>query len=112
MTKITEIDGWKVESFYFGNATWPSDSEWRTKGNQLQVRVEREVMEYQGNPDIPEIAKVIEEFKRYYLDVTTKEYPPREGFNERGAFFVIGWWDRTGDLKALANYRQDQESSM
>lgn len=110
MTKITEVDGWTVENFYFGNAVWPSYADWRTKGNQLQLRVENQVMEYRGDATIPEIAEAIAEWKTKYHDVTTSVYPPKG--ESQGAFFVLGWWDCSGDLEALEQYQRDKEFSM
>jgi len=35
-------EDWKYELFYYGNASWPSDSTWRSRGDEHHVLIEIE----------------------------------------------------------------------
>lgn len=106
---VPDSDDWVVEDFYFGNAVWPTDASWRSRGIELQYLVEREIHSFREFPDEthPTVLSEIESIKESF------EPPLVDCFNKviGDTLFFHGWLDKTDDPSARGRYEQDKKGA-
>ncbi len=103
--------GWVEEFFYFGNAVWPSDATWRTRGDELQERVSIYIDSFSGDPESEavwdEVLEKVLAFEQKWGALLDTE-PLLIGDH----MYVIGWWDATGNADYRQKYLDDKRDGM
>jgi len=102
---------WQIENFYFGNAGTPSDVTYRTRGEQIQLRVEKvlPLRLREGTNHYDANADEISEFLTQYQDcqfTVADSYELRSGGRQAPSLLITGWTDLTEDQRYI--YEQDK----
>lgn len=106
---------WKVEEFYFGNASTPSWAIYRTFGERIQVRDEislplslREgTSQYEAKTD--EVAEFIDEHEDCQF-LVADSYELTSGGRQQPSLWLIGWQELPEDERHI--YEQDKNDGM
>lgn len=118
---LPEVDKpqWREESFYFGNANYPSDATYRRDGERLQIRVEMPIplqrdgnIRYKANmsyrPDFSD--ESVTDFLAKYQDceiLVHDSYQLASGKTQPPSLFVTGWQELTTE-EDKTNYFQNK----
>jgi len=115
----TQEDLWVEESFYFGNANYPSDATYRSRGNRKQKKVEKSLVmrdvdgRYGYQRSEPE---GVTEFLNTYLNCEflladgheiRKEYG---GGRTKPVLWLVGWYELTTP-EDFEYYERDKEAA-
>lgn len=103
---------WIIEIYYFGSAVWPSDVTYRTSGERIQSKVEREISlartavagQFQADPG------KITEFLSHYEDcsfLVTDSYE-MEGGDRAQPHIRLAGWQELSTAADKAEYEADK----
>lgn len=102
---------WQIETFYFGNAVWPSHAAYRVRGELIQYRVEKDLPltlregTNQYDADVSEVAEFLAEHEDCHFTVADS-YELRDGDRQAPYLWVNGWKELPDDQHHI--YEQDK----
>lgn len=103
---------WKEESFYFGNANWPSWVHYRSNGERMQLRIEealpltKDVSSNQYTASLIGLREFIETYEDCRF-IVADGYDTRDGKHEPPYLWIIGWKELT-TAEERQQYEEDK----